>query len=242
MNRKRFLQGATIASGIALTGRGFANKSPVRPGSGATAVPRVCSTWDFGVAANQAAWKVLVSGGRALDAVEQGARVPEADPRNHSVGRAGRAGSHGLMIPLYVPIRPRAGDFVYDELELATILDDIAHCRSLGCDGVVVGALTPHGEVDRSACARFVDAADGMGIAFHRAFDVADKAATLEVLIDLGFERVLTSRRCATRRRIRWGMGAGETRTDAETVRPILQLARASLNLVGSLAYTRAQR
>ncbi len=52
-------------------------------------VPCVVSTWDFGVAANQAAWKVLSRGGRAIDAVEAGARVPEADLKNHSVGRAG---------------------------------------------------------------------------------------------------------------------------------------------------------
>ena len=51
--------------------------------------PRVVSTWDFGVAANQAAWNVLAAGGKALDAVEAGARVPEADLKNHSVGRAG---------------------------------------------------------------------------------------------------------------------------------------------------------
>ena len=50
---------------------------------------RVVSTWDFGVAANQAAWTVLSTGGKALDAVEAGARVPEADLNNHSVGRAG---------------------------------------------------------------------------------------------------------------------------------------------------------
>jgi copper homeostasis protein len=100
----------------------------------------------------------------------------------------------GLAIPLYVLIRPRAGDFVYEDAELAATLNDIAHCRSLGCDGVVVGALTPDGDVDRDACARFVEAANGMGVTFHRAFDlVADKAATLEALIDLGFERVLTS-------------------------------------------------
>jgi N4-(beta-N-acetylglucosaminyl)-L-asparaginase len=49
----------------------------------------VISTWDFGVAANQAAWAVLSKGGRALDAVEAGARVPEQDLKNHSVGRAG---------------------------------------------------------------------------------------------------------------------------------------------------------
>jgi N4-(beta-N-acetylglucosaminyl)-L-asparaginase len=87
MNRRRFLQGA-IASSMALTARGLAAK-PAGPGGGAGTLPRVCSTWDFGVAANQAAWKVLAAGGRALDAVEQGVRVTEADLRNHSVGRAG---------------------------------------------------------------------------------------------------------------------------------------------------------
>ena len=89
MNRRRFLQSATIASGVALTGTGFAGKPTAGGGSGAGIVPRVCSTWDFGVAANQVAWKVLASGGRPLDAVEQGVRVSEADLSNHSVGRAG---------------------------------------------------------------------------------------------------------------------------------------------------------
>jgi copper homeostasis protein len=100
----------------------------------------------------------------------------------------------GLEIPLYVLIRPRAGDFVYEDHEIEAMLDDIMHCRELGCDGVVVGALTPEGEVDTDACLRFLDAAQGMGITFHRAFDlVPDQGDTLETLIDLGFERVLTS-------------------------------------------------
>ncbi len=61
-----------------------------RAGAAATLTsPCVISTWDFGVAANQAAWAVLSKGGSALDAVEAGARVPEADLNNHSVGRAG---------------------------------------------------------------------------------------------------------------------------------------------------------
>ena len=89
MNRRRFLQGTMIASGMALTARASA-KPPARATTGAAGlVPRVCSTWDFGVAANQAAWKVLAAGGRPLDAVEQGVRVSEADLHNHSVGRAG---------------------------------------------------------------------------------------------------------------------------------------------------------
>jgi N4-(beta-N-acetylglucosaminyl)-L-asparaginase len=52
-------------------------------------LPCVVSTWPFGVAANKAAWTVLSKGGRALDAVETGVQIPEADLKNHSVGRAG---------------------------------------------------------------------------------------------------------------------------------------------------------
>jgi N4-(beta-N-acetylglucosaminyl)-L-asparaginase len=52
-------------------------------------LPLVVSTWDFGIAANKAAWTVLTAGGRSVDAVEAGARVPEADLENHTVGRAG---------------------------------------------------------------------------------------------------------------------------------------------------------
>ena len=54
-----------------------------------TTWPLVVSTWDFGLAANEAAMKVLLSGGSALDAVEQGVWVPEADPNNQSVGLGG---------------------------------------------------------------------------------------------------------------------------------------------------------
>jgi N4-(beta-N-acetylglucosaminyl)-L-asparaginase len=66
----------------------FALHGGARADSAASAA-RVVSTWDFGVAANRAGWTVLRDGGRALDAVEAGARVPEADLKNHSVGRAG---------------------------------------------------------------------------------------------------------------------------------------------------------
>ncbi|HKE48634.1 MAG TPA: N(4)-(beta-N-acetylglucosaminyl)-L-asparaginase [Rhodanobacteraceae bacterium] len=83
-DRRRFLKDSILASSMLLAAR--------RTGSARAATTigaRVVSTWDFGVAANQAAWEVLAKNGRALDAVEAGARVPEADLRNHSVGRAG---------------------------------------------------------------------------------------------------------------------------------------------------------
>ncbi len=58
-------------------------------GSLAGSAPIVISTWDFGIEANLAAWDVLKSGGRALDAVEQGVRIPEADLKNKTVGKGG---------------------------------------------------------------------------------------------------------------------------------------------------------
>jgi N4-(beta-N-acetylglucosaminyl)-L-asparaginase len=51
--------------------------------------PIILSTWNFGIQANEAAWKILNSGGRALDAVEEGAKVPEGDPKETSVGLGG---------------------------------------------------------------------------------------------------------------------------------------------------------
>lgn len=55
----------------------------------ANKLPIVISTWDFGVAANKGAWEILSKNGRALDAVEAGVKIPEADLSNHFVGRAG---------------------------------------------------------------------------------------------------------------------------------------------------------
>lgn len=84
-DRRRLLAGALTAPAT-LAAAATASARPLGP---RLKRPCVISTWDFGVAANQAAFAVLAGGGSALDAVEAGARVPEADLANHSVGRAG---------------------------------------------------------------------------------------------------------------------------------------------------------
>ncbi len=99
-----------------------------------------------------------------------------------------------LSIPVHVLVRPRAGDFAYGDEEHATMLADIAHCAAAGCDGVVVGALTVDGDVDVARCRELAAAADRLDLTFHRAIDVCrDPAAALEVVIGLGFRRVLSS-------------------------------------------------
>jgi len=99
-----------------------------------------------------------------------------------------------LRIPLFVLIRARPGDFHYGALEAEIMLRDIAHCRQLGCDGVVIGALDADGNVDTALCRTLVSAAGPMQVTFHRAFDAArDLPAALEQVIALGCQRVLTS-------------------------------------------------
>ena len=104
-----------------------------------------------------------------------------------------------LRIPLYVLVRPRAGDFLYDDGERDVMLRDVEMCVRLGCDGVVIGALDADGVVDTALCRVLVTAAGPLGVTFHRALDASrDPAQALEAAIGLGCERVLTSGARAT--------------------------------------------
>lgn len=85
-NRRRFLKGTTLTSLSFLLNRSWA-ANVLPPGSKNN--PLVLSTWAPNVKANEAAWKILASGGRALDAVVAGVKVPEADPSDQSVGYGG---------------------------------------------------------------------------------------------------------------------------------------------------------
>ncbi|MCD8456164.1 copper homeostasis protein CutC [Xylella taiwanensis] len=110
-----------------------------------------------------------------------------------SYGMLGVAREH-LHIPLYVLIRPRVGDFVFSAQEMDVMCRDVEYCVRLGCDGVVLGALDPAGDVDMGMMRALIAAAGPLGVTFHRAMDVsADPARTLEDAIALGCERVLTS-------------------------------------------------
>ncbi len=104
-----------------------------------------------------------------------------------------------LHIPLFVLVRPRAGDFLYSVREAEVMLRDIECCVRLGCDGIVIGALDADGDVDLSLCRQFVSAAGTLPVTFHRAFDaVRDPETALEQVIEAGFARVLTSGGCST--------------------------------------------
>jgi copper homeostasis protein len=99
-----------------------------------------------------------------------------------------------IDIPLFVLVRPRAGDFLYTDDELDVMRRDIEQMKALGVDGVAFGALTADGDVDVEQMRSLIALARPMSVTFHRAFDfVRDQDAALDVLLDLGVERVLTS-------------------------------------------------
>ena len=91
-------------------------------------------------------------------------------------------------------IRPRFGDFLYTEKEMELMCDEIRMFRLLGANGVVIGALTPDGDLDMEKMKRMMDCAGGMDVTLHRAFDMTrDPMETLEKAIELGCKTILTS-------------------------------------------------
>jgi copper homeostasis protein len=99
-----------------------------------------------------------------------------------------------VAIDVFPIIRPRGGDFLYTDEEFSIMQRDIALCKELGCNGVVVGLLLPDGSVDTVRTKKLVELAYPLEVTFHRAFDrVRDAAEALEAVIDCGCTRILTS-------------------------------------------------
>lgn len=108
-SRRKFLGLAALSvPALAFTQKSVKPASEIRK-------PIVLSTWNFGLAANVEAWKILLKGGRALDAVEKGVHVPEGDPKESSVGYGG--------------LPDRDGRVTLD----ACIMDEHGNCGSVAC-------------------------------------------------------------------------------------------------------------
>ena len=145
----------------------------------------------FEICANSVASCLAAQEGGA-DRVELCSGIPEGGT-TPSFGMI-RSARESIDIALNVIIRPRGGDFLYSPEELKEMVYDIQVAKELGADGVVFGCLTKEGHVDKKAMAMLMEAADGLPVTFHRAFDhTSDPMLALEDIIDLGCARILTS-------------------------------------------------
>lgn len=125
-------------------------------------------------------------------------------------------------VPVTVLVRPREGDFCYTPREVDVMVADVRAIRAAGAAGVTIGALTADRMPDREAMERLVEAAgDDIQLTFHRAIDdCADPVAAIDILADLGFDRVLTSGTAAT------------AMAGAETIRQMIARAAGRLDIM----------
>jgi copper homeostasis protein len=106
----------------------------------------------------------------------------------------GAAVIDATKLPVFVLIRPRAGDFVYSDEEIDLMIREVETAVIIGVAGIVTGALRSDHTVDVEQTRALVEAAGGLSVTFHRAFDsTIDTPDALEQLIDVGVTRVLTS-------------------------------------------------
>ena len=101
-----------------------------------------------------------------------------------------------LNIKLHVIIRPRGGDFLYNDIEFERMKQEIRMCGKAGCDGVATGILCADGNIDFQRNSELIHIAHqySMSVTFHRAFDrCRNLFQSMEDIIRLGCNRILTS-------------------------------------------------
>ncbi|AYW48127.1 copper homeostasis protein CutC [Tetragenococcus osmophilus] len=124
------------------------------------------------------------------DNLSVGGTTPSTGVIEESLSYAGEK-----EVPLMTMIRPRGGDFIYNDIELRIMETDLIEAKKLGVDGVVFGCLTPNNWLDEEALERLIAAAEGLQITFHMAFDqipVAQQYEAIDWLSEHGVTRILT--------------------------------------------------
>lgn len=97
-------------------------------------------------------------------------------------------------IPVRCLMRPRGGDFLYTNEEIAQMAMEMDSLRAAGADGFVIGCLTPEGNLDTQAMRPLLEAAQGLGLTLHRCIDVSrDPLQTYRDAAALGIDTILTS-------------------------------------------------
>jgi copper homeostasis protein len=126
-----------------------------------------------------------------------------------------------LSIPVFVLIRPRAGNFVFSETEFGEMKRQIEQSKSAGAAGVAIGVLRPDGRVDVERTRELIELARPMRVTFHRAFDETPNIAeALEDVIRCGVDCLLTSG------------GESDVLTGANSIAEVRRLAAGRLDVM----------
>jgi len=135
------------------------------------------------------AWKAQLAGANRIELCENLA-VGGTTPSYGTIKTCCRK----LKIPIATMIRPRGGSFYYSDAEFEIMKEDIGICKTLGSQSVVFGLLTKNNKIDVERTKTLINLAQPMQAMYHKAFDeIADPFDALEILIDLGVTRILTS-------------------------------------------------
>ncbi|WP_348922366.1 copper homeostasis protein CutC [Enterococcus rotai] len=124
------------------------------------------------------------------DNLAVGGTTPSTGVIEEAVAYAGEK-----SIPVMTIIRPRGGDFVYNDIELKIMHTDLIEAKKIGTDGVVLGCLTADGWLDEEALELLIDTSEGLQITFHMAFDVLSKEnqfKAIDWLAEHDVHRILT--------------------------------------------------
>lgn len=124
------------------------------------------------------------------DNLAVGGTTPSTGIIEEALSYAGEKGASIMTM-----IRPRGGDFIYNDIELKIMHTDLIEAKKLGTDGVVFGCLTPNNWLDEDALELLIDNAEGLQITFHMAFDTISKERQFEAidwLVEHGVTRILT--------------------------------------------------
>lgn len=107
-----------------------------------------------------------------------------------------------VVIPTFVLIRPRAGNFTYTDDEFEVMLDSIEFVKSFNCQGIVSGVLDGQNDIDQKRTSLLIEKSFPLPFTFHRAFDqINSPLSALELIRDIGANRILTSGQAGTAER-----------------------------------------
>ena len=103
--------------------------------------------------------------------------------------------AHEKNVPVIVLIRPRGGNYVYNDIEVKIMEADVFEAQALGADGISIGALTKDNKLDVETLDQLIAASGGMQLVLHMAFDeldFAEQKKAIDWAVERGFERILT--------------------------------------------------